>query len=47
MTIDMTEIYKEILEEQKDLTDNEKEFAKQVICVREEYAKLAEAESIE
>jgi len=44
MTIDMGNIYEEILGEQKDLTDNEKEFAKQVICIREEYAKLAKAE---
>jgi hypothetical protein len=44
MTIDMTEINKEIINEREDLAEKEKEFAKKVMALKERYAKKAKAE---
>jgi len=42
--IDQNRIYEEILEKREDLTDNEKEFARQVTALREECVKEVQAE---
>jgi hypothetical protein len=44
MTLDTVKLNEEFLAERKDLTDSEKEFARQAMAVKEEYAEKAKAE---